>query len=81
MEYAWKRYRMDKIEIDQGNAAFVEAAAVDNPGNQLAYGQAQFLVSVAKLIPVPTLREKIAGTGRALLEDKDAVVLSRDTNR
>ena len=75
MLYAWRRYRMDEVSIDNASARYQTLFVANNPGNALAYRQAEFLATLARLIPVTFLREKIATTAEELLEPNDAVIL------
>lgn len=74
MEYAWNRYRMDKVDVSTVDAS-KEVFSVDNPGSALAYAQAKFLYGISRLIPVAFLREKIGGTAEDLLRPDDVVIL------
>jgi len=75
MDYEWRRYRMTPVSPTQAAAHHQTLYEVDNPGNSLAYLQARWLSAAAGLLPVPFLREKIAGTANELLEPDDAVIL------
>ena len=75
-QYAWNRYRMDKVDV-KGEADELRVIyRVDNPGNPIAYAQARLLHNLSRLIPVAFLRDKIGATSRDLLEGDDVVIVT-----
>lgn len=75
MDYAWNRYRIDKVHWTGSQDGLREVYRVDNPGNPLAYLQARLLYGLSRLIPVWFLREKVGDTAQYLLEGGDVVIV------
>jgi hypothetical protein len=76
MEYSWRRYGVDRPELNDTETSYDILLKVDNPGNRLAYVQARLLSFLgSNLIPVAFLQEKIAGTADAILQDGDALII------